>query len=197
MYVRRRGSFRFSRVEIKELAIAALAITLIFVWPIQPTTDWFIVFGFYLVFVGLGFTLHEVAHKLMAQSLGAWSEFRMWSQGLLFALFMRVIGGPIFIAPGATLWSKRLATIDDHGKVALAGPITNILLALIFVGLAFMMPVMVIGAYVNLQLAFFNLLPFGPLDGASIFRWKWWVWASSIVTVMLLQQVLRQMALLA
>ncbi len=192
-----RNKFRFSGIEIKELIIAALAITLIFVWPLRPALDWLILFGYYFVFVGSGFVLHEVAHKLMAQSLGAWSEFRMWSQGLLFALFMRLIGGPVFIAPGATLWAKRLATREDHGRVALAGPVANILIALVFLALSFLSPVMAIGAYVNLQLAFFNLLPFGPLDGADIFRWKWQVWAALLAMVIALQQAVRYIAFVA
>ena len=154
MYFRQKPRFYFSQIELKELAIAALAITLIFVWPIQLTPEWGVIFGYYLVFVGLGFTLHEVAHKLMAQSLGAQSEFRMWAKGLQFALLMRLIGGPVFIAPGATYWAKRHPSLEDHGKISLAGPVTNIILALIFMGTTFLHPVMLVGAYVNLQLAF-------------------------------------------
>ena len=179
------------------MAIAALAITLIFVWPIQPTLEWGVIFSYYLVFVGLGFTLHEIAHKLMAQSLGARSEFRMWSKGLQFALFMRIIGGPVFIAPGATYWAKYNASIEDHGKVSLAGPATNIILALIFMGAAFLHPVMLLGAYVNLQLAFFNLIPFGPLDGADLLRWKWPIWAVTMGIVLGLQQLVSYIALIA
>ena len=133
----------------------------------------------------------------MAQSLGARSEFRMWSKGLMFALLMRAIGGPVFIAPGATYWSKFFASRSDHGKVAIAGPITNILLALIFVGLGFIHPVLFLGAYVNLQLAFFNLLPFGPLDGADIFRWKWPVWVGTMGVTVLLQQFVRYIVFMA
>ena len=194
---RRRHPFSFGKTEIKELIIAALAITLIFVWPPSAGADWLILFGFYLVFVGAGFIIHELAHKFMAQSLGAWSEFRMWKQGLMFALFMRVIGGPVFIAPGATVWAKPLATRDDMGKVSIAGPISNIILAIVFIGLSFLFRPMYIGAYVNLQLAFFNLIPIHPLDGADIVRWNFWTWAGTAATVLILQQVVRYLAALA
>lgn len=197
MYFQQKPRFSFSQIELKELAIAAFAITLIFVWPIQPSFEWAIIFGYYLVFVGLGFTLHEIGHKLMAQSLGARSEFRMWSKGLQFALFMRLIGGPVFIAPEATYWAKYNASIEDHGKVSLAGPVTNIVLALIFMGTAFLNPVMLIGARVNLQLAFFNLIPFGPLDGVDLLRWNWLIWVATMGIVLGLQQLVNYIVLIA
>ena len=176
-----RGQFYFTGRELKELALSALAITLIFAWPVRLTPDWVILFGLFLLFVGVGFACHEVAHKLAAQSLGARSEFVIWKPGLVFALLMRVIGGPVFIAPRATVWSKRRATQQDMGKVALAGPITNMVLALAFVGLSLVAPVMAYGALVNLKLAFFNLLPIPPLDGADILRWNKAAWLAAFL----------------
>jgi len=177
IYRTRRG-FYFTAQELKELVLAALAIALIFAWPVNFSQEWLIIFGRFLLFVGSAFIIHETAHKLTAQSLGALSEFRMWKQGLLFALLMKVVFKVTFIAPGATIWSKPLATQADAGKVSIAGPISNLVLALIFIPLSFWLPVMSCGVYVNLMLAFFNLLPFPPLDGRAIIRWNKWAWGN-------------------
>jgi len=37
-----------------------------------------------------------------------------------------------------------------------------------------------LGAYINTWLALFNLIPFGPLDGAKIFRWNKGLWLVAI-----------------
>ena len=176
----------FGKEELKELFISALVITFIFVYP-PVGGAWWLVFGVYFVFVGLGFAVHELAHKLTAQSLGAWSEFRMWTEGLIFAVIMRVIGGPVFIAPGATLWAKPFATLEDYGKVSAAGPVTNIVMALVFALLSTALPFMAIGTRINLQLAMFNLLPFPPLDGHKILAWKPGLWTLLFGSTIILQ----------
>lgn len=183
--------FYFSRLEIRDLAISALVITAIFAYPYIGSPYLPIIFGIYLLFIGLGFTLHETAHKFMAIHLGAISEFRMWGQGLAFALFMRVIGGPIFIAPGATYWAKRFATAEDHGKVSAAGPVANIILALLFLAMALVLTplqsLFKMGAEINLYLALFNLIPFPPLDGSKIMSWKPMIWGGMFGLTLLLR----------
>jgi Zn-dependent protease len=66
----------------------------------------------------------------------------------------------------------------DEALISLAGPLSNIIIALL-VGLAFkFIPIQTLAANtqplisflaINLGLAYFNLLPFPPLDGSKIF----------------------------
>ncbi|MBR9679951.1 MAG: site-2 protease family protein [Candidatus Altiarchaeota archaeon] len=174
---------RFSRQEVRELLVSASVITLIFIWPsfISMFPASIILFLLYFLFVGLGFMLHEIAHKLMAQSLGAWSEFRMWRDGLMFALVMRIIGGPVFIAPGAAYYSKPFVSREETGKISLAGPLTNLVLGLLFKLLVVLTGIQIlsIGAIINFQLAFFNLLPIPPFDGSKILAWNKKIYAAS------------------
>ncbi|MCK4348472.1 MAG: site-2 protease family protein [Thermoplasmatales archaeon] len=104
----------------------------------------------------------------------------MYPQGLLFALFLGVAVGIVFAAPGAVQIFGR-PNKDEMGKIAAAGPMTNIVLCVIFTGIWYFSNGIIASvsffiAYINMFLAFFNLLPFGPLDGRKIFRWKIEVW---------------------
>ena len=182
--------YRFSHEELKELAIAATVITFVYTYPAVFSPAGLPVFVLYFLFVGMGFAVHESAHKFAAIKRGAWSEFRMWKDGLMFAVLMRIIGGPVIIAPGATLWMKPFATEEDQGKVSIAGPLSNIILALIFFVLAQAVPIMRVGTQINLDLAMFNLIPFPPLDGHKIIRWRPLIWAATFVFVVAAESIL-------
>jgi len=135
--------------------------------------------------VGPGFVLHELSHKFTAERYGYWAEFRMWPLGLALALVTSLIGF-IFAAPGATYISGLNITKDESGKISLAGPATNVGVALLF------LPFFLFangawgylgfeGVFVNLFLALFNLLPVMPLDGAKVFAWNKARWATVFV----------------
>jgi len=187
---KRRSIWGFSKTELKELLISALAITFVFSYSYLRLPGGWLAFLLYFAFVGLGFAIHESAHKFMAKSRGAWSEFRMWRDGLLFALLMKVIAGFTFIAPGATYWLKYNATEEDTGLVSVVGPASNMVLAAIFFILSLFVPVMSVGTFVNLQLAMFNLLPIPPLDGSKVIKWNAVIWGGLFFSSLILTQIL-------
>jgi Zn-dependent protease len=126
------------------------------------------------------FFCHEIAHKYTGIKYGYWSEFRMYTQGLIFAIFFSIIAGFVFAAPGAVQIFGN-PNKDEMGKISLSGPLTNLILGSLFLGIWYFSN-NIIGiisisiAYINIFLAFFNLLPFGPFDGAKIFRWRIEIW---------------------
>ncbi len=132
--------------------------------------------------VGLGFVLHEMAHKYVAIHYGYWAEYRMWVGGLLLALIAAITIGFVFAAPGAVYIHGNYIRTSENGKISLSGPAINIILALVFLSIPLFFPnstyvlIGVIGASVNSFLAFFNLIPFSMLDGAKIFRWNPVIW---------------------
>jgi Zn-dependent protease len=139
-----------------------------------------------LVTVGSGFVLHELSHKFIAQRYGYWAEFRMWPLGLVLALITGLIG-IIFAAPGATYISGTNITRDENGKISLAGPLTNVGVAVIFLPVwlfsntVFTFFLGFEGMYINIFLALFNLLPIMPLDGAKVFGWSRTRWAAVFI----------------
>ena len=130
------------------------------------------------------FLLHEFGHKFTAQRAGLWSEYRMFPVGLVITLVSSFLGF-LFASPGAVYIRGNM---DDrtNGKVSIAGPIVNIILAAVGIAgcLAFNYSAMVVPmlllANLNAFLAVFNLLPIPPLDGSKIFRWNIGIW---IVTI--------------
>lgn len=139
-----------------------------------------------LATVGSGFVLHELSHKFIAQRYGYWAEFRMWPMGLVLALVTSLIGF-IFAAPGATYISGTSITKEENGKISLAGPLTNVAVAAVFLPIWFFSNTLFTfflgfeGMYINIFLALFNLLPIMPLDGAKVFGWSRVKWAAIFV----------------
>lgn len=193
--------FTFSRIEIKEIAISAIVLSLAFalaysdgIFGLNPATlPILVVFSF--IAVGIGFLAHElIGHKLVAQHYHLHAEYRMWPLGLGIAIVSSLVGfvfaapGAVYIAGRADLWGQTQAVSKKtFGIVSLTGPVVNIILAGAFLGLAMIAPVTVGGisvfalaVFVNVWLAIFNLLPVPPLDGSKIFAWDKRVWSGTM-----------------
>lgn len=133
------------------------------------------------VVVVLGFLLHEMAHKVVAQRLELWAEFRASGGGLVAALALCIFTPIIFAAPGAVLIVGN-ATRKDGALISIAGPATNIVIGFAFLPFMGSTPnpleigtagnFFQLAVTVNALLAVFNLLPFPPLDGSKIVRWS-------------------------
>ena len=191
---------RISRREEADLFVAWIAIaisfTIINITPyglmgsfnrIDPVTG-LIYFGIALLTVGIGFILHEMAHKFMAIRFGYWAEFVKDNTMLLIAIIMAALVGFVFAAPGATvIYSRdgRPLTKEENGLISAAGPVINLVLCAIFASLFFIAGgkaglaagsliamVGLAGVQINAMIAAFNLLPISILDGRKIFAWN-------------------------
>lgn len=183
---------KFSKNEIIQILIAMGVLTIAFSFALAPNPPLthlnYVVNNIPLSFLAIAtaFLCHEIAHKYMGQKYGYWSEFRMYPQGLLFALFLSIFIGFVFAAPGAVQIFGR-PTREESGKMAAAGPSINITISVISTLLWFSLSgyigyIFFFIAYINAFLAFFNLLPLGPFDGMKIFSWRKDIW---IVMIML------------
>lgn len=146
----------------------------------------------FLIFI-YSIILHEIAHGLIAERLGdptARLSGRLTLNpishidpimSILVPLFLVISGSPIIFG------SAKPVPIDpynlrnprkDMGMIGLAGPATNILIALFLSLLArivfsfspnpMLIDVLRTGAQINIILAIFNLIPIPPLDGGRV-----------------------------
>ena len=152
------------------------------------------------------FILHELGHRYVARQFGFEAKFQLWVNGLLFAALIWVISGFrfVFFAPGAVVVGQRTVsaywvdyptpngvlrvpvfrslpypTREEMGKIALAGPLTNIAIAVIVLPIYLLFPIepFLYTVAMNLFIALFNLIPIGPLDGKKIYTWNPTLWA--------------------
>ncbi len=187
--------FKVTTNEIRDLFIAFIFISLSFAIANSGRNFSAVleILPIIMVGVGAGFILHELGHKFVSMKYGYWAEFKLWPQGLIFALVSSFFGF-VFAAPGAVYTYANYMTDEINGKISVAGPVVNIILALVFLALAalfykqtaisgtalLIFLVCSIGYSVNSFLALFNLLPIGNLDGSKVLRWNFLIWITVI-----------------
>jgi len=187
------GKIRTSKQELIDITKAWLALSVAFAFAFSGMSllsgafsvsrvfsiSFLQLIGVSVVTAGLGFLLHELAHKFVAQRYGCVAEFRAFDQMLYLALGLAVVIGFIFAAPGAVMISGSI-TRRENGLVSAAGPLTNFVLGMIFLGLSVLFPqfawMFMVGFHINLWLGLFNMIPFGNFDGIKIFHWNILVW---------------------
>jgi Zn-dependent protease len=199
---------RISRREEADLFLAWMAISLSFaiikiapngiLGPIQSVDPLvaLIYLGISLLTVGIGFILHEMAHKFTAIRYGYWAEFRKDNSMLLIAVALASLVGFVFAAPGATvIYSNdgRGLSREQNGKISAAGPAVNLLLCVPFAGLVLIGGILmntsnnilsqigIFGVQINAMIAAFNMLPISILDGRKVLSWNMPVFALLII----------------
>jgi Zn-dependent protease len=181
------GDVRFGQREIRDLAAAWVALAVAFTVFLNPwllrslqygqlaTAALVEAFTLSLITVGSGFLLHELAHKVAAIRFGQVAEFRA-DYGMLGLAIVAALAGFLFAAPGA-VHHRGYITKRENGIIALAGPLTNVALAALFFPVwllfgGFLGSVGGLGVLINVILAAFNMIPFGPLDGKTVLAWN-------------------------
>lgn len=190
---------RFTVREVRDIIISMSVIAFIFAYVFSgknlSNPNFIILLAITFIAVGLGFLLHELAHKFVAVRYGFYAEYRMWVEGLILAIVTAFFGF-VFAAPGAVYIHGQHISTEQNGKISLAGPATNIILAggffllmqISYPMLTFLGYLGLLGFTVNSFLALINLIPFSILDGAKIFRWNPMIWlaAAAVAFIMVL-----------
>ncbi len=143
----------------------------------------------YLIILLISVIIHEISHGYVSYLLGddtAKLQNRLSLNPLkhidpflsvILPMIMIISGGPIFGGAKPVAVNKRKLKWGDYGMalVAIAGPISNLILAFVAfgVGVIFVNNQTVVDisvAFVQLNLGFllFNMIPLPPLDGSRV-----------------------------
>ncbi|RLF42051.1 MAG: site-2 protease family protein [Thermoplasmata archaeon] len=201
----------FSLIEIIHILLAIGALGISFSFALTKNSILWSLMGYDIDFNRLldgipyallgvltAFIGHELSHKLTAQHYGLWSEFRMYTLGLLFSMFFAITTGFVFAAPGAVMFRGE-PRIFEEGHIAAAGPTMNIIIG----GLTLPFILFSKGLFskhigficiINIILAVFDLLPLQAFDGMKIITWNTKVWlilfiASLILLILILPYI--------
>ncbi len=175
----------FSKVEIINIAIAVIVLSIAFAIMLYRGGSYLdpndaFSFAMLLVIsvllVTCSFLIHELGHKYVAQSYGAWSEFRMYPLGLIMAIPFAFFGF-LFAAPGAVYIQGNI-TNEQNGKISMAGPMMNFIICAVAIvatisTTGLISTVLFQLAWLNAFLGLFNMIPIPPFDGSKIIAWKW------------------------
>ncbi|HEX9374082.1 MAG TPA: peptidase M50 [Roseiflexaceae bacterium] len=146
---------------------------------------------------GLAFVLHELAHRVVARNYGAEAHFIANNGWLLLSIVIAFAG--FFIAAPGAVWHRGYLTKRQGGLIALAGPATNLAIALICFGALFFIhrstsPLLYLilqaGFRFNAFLGLFNMIPAGPFDGTKVLEWSPLVFGITVAIGLVLTFVL-------
>jgi Zn-dependent protease len=187
---------RTSRTEILHILLASLVLTLDFVLVYGGPAIYSFQVEFSIIASAAAaavsaFVAHELAHKFSAQRRGYWAEFRLSPVGLFLSIVIAFAARLLWAAPGATMIGG-MSTPEDWGRTSLAGPTTNFVFGLLFLGSSFVVGAyypsetlfsgsLLFLAYINSWFGAFNMIPVGPLDGAKVWRWSKSTWVICFV----------------
>lgn len=139
----------------------------------------------------LSMTIHEAMHAFMGYALGddtAKAQGRLTLNPvkhidpfmtILLPITLALLGGPVFGGAKPVPFNPQRVRFGDWGAalVALAGPLTNLMIAFLAFGIysmlhdsgnAAVVHVLFITVSVNLGFFAFNILPIPPLDGSRV-----------------------------
>ncbi len=180
-----------SKIEIRDLLKAWIAISIAF-GIILYSREGYLAFLIAAIAVGFGFLLHELGHKVVAQHYHLFAEFRSFDVMLILAILMSFFGF-VFAAPGAVMIKgSHYLDYRRNGKISLAGPLVNLILAVIFFIFSAVKIFPLISGYgllINTWIALFNMIPIGNFDGAKILRWSKPIYFTFVIVAFILMVI--------
>ncbi|MCU0861106.1 MAG: M50 family metallopeptidase [Methanomassiliicoccales archaeon] len=185
----------FSLREIMVVTVAAVLLAISYL--IAKKQDWLdlgIVLSFLLV-AGIAILLHDLTHRYVAARYGAVAEYRFWGLGMVLMVITSVLFGVVYAYPARTVINdpKKL-TPKQQAVVYGAGPMVSLVVFGAFLLLVplggWFLPIALMACSMNLLSAVYSLMPFEPMDGRQVMKWKKLAWALTFLPLLALFMVM-------
>jgi len=145
----------------------------------------------YIVFAGLVLLVDDLTHRYVARRNKAVTEYQFWFLGTVIMFVTAFLFGSVFALPGRTVINDtEKLTAKQRAMIYGVGPLMSFLifvafLALIPIGGA-VVGLAILGASMHLLSAVYSFMPFDPMDGNKVYRWKHLVWLVAFAPLLVL-----------
>ncbi len=175
--VRHEVFLTFSKYELGAITFASVVLGITFLIAskkelLQPD-----LLVLYILVAGLVVIVDDLMHRFAARRYKVTSEYQFWWLGTGIMLFTGILFGSVFGLPARTaINNTEKLTPKQRAVIYGIGPTTSFLVFIPFLLLipagGFIASIGILGASMNLLSAVYSFMPFEPMDGNKVYRWK-------------------------
>jgi hypothetical protein len=145
----------------------------------------------YIFFAGFVLIVDDLTHRYVARRYGAVTEYQFWFLGTIIMFVTAFLFGSVFALPGRTIINDtQKLTPKQRAMIYGAGPLMSFsifVVFLLFIPLGGAIGTLaVLGASMHLLSAVYSFMPFDPMDGNKVYRWKKFLWLAAFAPLLVL-----------
>jgi hypothetical protein len=149
----------------------------------------------YIVVAGVATVLHDMTHRYVSWKYKAVSEYKFWGLGTIAMFATSWLFGLVYALPARTIINGAdKLTKKQQAIVYLSGPSVSLVLAIVFLLLLLagdtFRTIGLIGCSMNILSAAYSLMPFDPMDGNKVYKWKKPMWGLIFLPLLAIYLVL-------
>jgi hypothetical protein len=135
----------------------------------------------YIIVAGVATVLHDMTHRYVSWKYKTVSEYKFWGIGTIAMFATSWLFGLVYALPARTIINGAdKLTKKQQAIVYLSGPSVSLVLAIAFLLLLLagdsFRTIGLIGCSMNILSAAYSLMPFDPMDGNKVYKWKKITW---------------------
>ena len=183
--------FGFHYFEIAAIAFASVVLGITFMIAGRLDLLRLDLIALYVVFAGLVLIVDDLTHRYVARRYKAVSEYQFWFLGSVIMFVTAFLFGSVFALPARTVINDT-QKLNNKQKAVIygSGPLMSFV---IFVAFLMLVPLggaivglAILGASMHLLSAVYSFMPFDPMDGHKVFKWKKPVWLMAFAPLLVL-----------
>jgi hypothetical protein len=145
----------------------------------------------YIFFAGLVLIVDDITHRYMAKRYKAVTEYQFWFLGSVIMFATALLFGSVFALPARVIINdtEKLSK-KQRAMIYGAGPLMSFVIFVAFLALVplggAVVGLAMLGASMHLLSAVYSFMPFDPMDGNKVYRWKHSVWLMAFAPLLVL-----------